>query len=942
MTQAEKEKFAVLTNFLHLHSREIYERISKERLQPQSNGPKKKPALYEVDTLRVIATLADSLIESKQETSILEQLGERIARRLIPQHVTLTEALAEIQHVKQGILDALEQAGCLYTLTVQEVCAFNSLFMTNCDRIISKLALEYSNSYSQRETDDYVAALTDNIIDAVISTDNDYRIATWNKGAEALYGWSAEEVKGKYVRDVLENEFPDNPHGREEAQMAMARYGQWRGEAIQTRKDGTKIPIFSFVSVVKDAENKKIGTVAVNRDITDQKRQEANAALLAKVAEDFATLSSPDEIMQAAGGRIGEFLHVEYCHFALIDEAHDEVTYLDRWNAPHVPRQPDKLRLSEHVSGDFYQRVYAKETVVSNNTQINPITKGEENAKIGALAFITVPFYQHGEWKYLFTVHSVQPREWREDEVELVRELANRVFPRLERARAEEKLIKSEEHFRAMADNIPNLAWMAKPDGYIYWYNKRWYDYTGTTSKDMEGWGWQSVHDPQQLPLVLERWQASIAAGEQFDMVFPLRGNDNVFRPFLTRVMPVKDHKGEVIHWFGTNTDISEQIQIEEALRVSKEKQEETLALLESLLKNAPVGFAFFDKEHRYIRINDTLAQINGLPAQDHIGKKIEELLPVNAKTVAPVLDKVVETKEPVLDFEVTGQTPKRPGETRYWLTGFYPVFIGKSATVDFVGGVVTEITNIKRLEQQKDEFLAVASHELKTPVTSIKAYAQVLQRLFKNKGDISSFELLGKMDAQINKLITLIADLLDVSKMQAGKLQLRLDHFDFNALVSEIVDEIQRTTARHTIHTELMGNKMVYGDKDRLGQVITNFLTNAVKYSPHADTIIVKTEATAHTITLSVQDFGLGIPKTKQGRVFERFYRVDGSKDNLYPGLGLGLYISSEIIRRHGGTIWVESEEGQGSTFGFTVPIEERLLPQPEDTLDEEAIKQE
>ncbi len=125
----------------------------------------------------------------------------------------------------------------------------------------------------------------------------------------------------------------------------------------------------------------------------------------------------------------------------------------------------------------------------------------------------------------------------------------------------------AEEQFRAMAENIPQLAWMARPDGHIFWYNRRWYEYTGTTPDSQEGWGWESVHDPEVLPKVLERWKQCIATGEAFDMVFPLRGRDGTFRPFLTRVMPVKDAEGRVVQWFGTNTDIAEQRRAAEELR---------------------------------------------------------------------------------------------------------------------------------------------------------------------------------------------------------------------------------------------------------------------------------------------------------------------------------------------------------------------------------------
>ena len=141
-----------------------------------------------------------------------------------------------------------------------------------------------------------------------------------------------------------------------------------------------------------------------------------------------------------------------------------------------------------------------------------------------------------------------------------------------ERKRAEAALRDSEERFRTMANAIPQLAWTARSDGYIFWYNQRWYDYTGTTPADMEGWGWQSVHDPEVLPQVLEQWRASIATGRPFDMVFPLRGADGQFRQFLTRVMPMKDADGEVMQWFGTNTDITERQQAEEALRRSYQR----------------------------------------------------------------------------------------------------------------------------------------------------------------------------------------------------------------------------------------------------------------------------------------------------------------------------------------------------------------------------------
>lgn len=167
-----------------------------------------------------------------------------------------------------------------------------------------------------------------------------------------------------------------------------------------------------------------------------------------------------------------------------------------------------------------------------------------------------------------------------------------------ERRRAQDALRESERQFRTLANSIPQLCWMANADGRTFWYSQRWYEYTGTTPEQMEGWGWQSVHDPAILPAVLERWKASIATGKSFDMVFPLRGADGLFRPFLTRVMPVHDRDGQVIRWFGTNTDISEQRRAEEELRQSEERYR---MLFSTLIEGFCVVEVLFDPNGRPI-----------------------------------------------------------------------------------------------------------------------------------------------------------------------------------------------------------------------------------------------------------------------------------------------------------------------------------------------------
>ena len=220
---------------------------------------------------------------------------------------------------------------------------------------------------------------------------------------------------------------------------------------------------------------------------------------------------------------------------------------------------------------------------------------------------------------------------------------------------------------------------------------------------------------------------------------------------------------------------------------------------------------------------------------------------------------------------------------------------------------------------KRKDEFMSIASHELKTPLASIKAYTQLLERSL-NKED----KLHGYVDrtlVQINKLNVLITDLLDTSRIENGKLKFNLSIFNFGKLLRESVEMIAHTYPDFQICIKGDADVMITGDAVRLEQVILNYMTNAVKYSPDIKNIEVYTKTEDDLLVLSVRDFGIGIPKENQGDVFRKFYRVEGAAER-FQGLGVGLYICYEIIRRHNGRCWVESESGKGSTFFFSLPL--------------------
>jgi PAS domain S-box-containing protein len=224
----------------------------------------------------------------------------------------------------------------------------------------------------------------------------------------------------------------------------------------------------------------------------------------------------------------------------------------------------------------------------------------------------------------------------------------------------------------------------------------------------------------------------------------------------------------------------------------------------------------------------------------------------------------------------------------------------------------------VKALNDKKDEFIGLASHELKTPLASINGYLQILGRQIR---DSQHTKFLDKASQQVSKLTSLVNDLLDVSKIEAGKLKLTTADFDIREITAEAIELIQHSTAKHSINFRSNVEQcIITGDAQRVEQVIINLLSNAIKYSPAANLVEVDLLATEENVVLSVKDFGFGIEQEKINHIFTRFYRIDEATPNI-SGLGIGLYISNEIISRHSGRIWVESEVGKGSIFYFLLP---------------------
>lgn len=219
---------------------------------------------------------------------------------------------------------------------------------------------------------------------------------------------------------------------------------------------------------------------------------------------------------------------------------------------------------------------------------------------------------------------------------------------------------------------------------------------------------------------------------------------------------------------------------------------------------------------------------------------------------------------------------------------------------------------------QLRDEFLSIASHELKTPVTSLKLYTQMLRKKMKDDPLASYVQ---KMEKQVDKLTHLIVDLLTVSKIEFGHLTFTKEFFDFSQLIDEVTQHIQQTTD-HQLIIKNPTLPPLYGDRERIGQILINLLTNAIKYSPTETPIQLRAQQTDGIIDVKVKDKGIGIDAVNHEKIFDRFYQVNEPTEKTYPGLGIGLYLSRQIARNHGGDITVQSQKGRGSTFTLTLPV--------------------
>lgn len=378
----------------------------------------------------------------------------------------------------------------------------------------------------------------------------------------------------------------------------------------------------------------------------------------------------------------------------------------------------------------------------------------------------------------------------------------------------------------------------------------------------------------------------------------------------------------------GLNTDL--ELQVSKRTRELEMAKKVTVAQRERLIRffmQSPIGICVLDGPQFVFELVNPAYQLL-FPGRPLRGYALLQALPeLKGKAIIDTLRRVYRSGKP---FEgsrhhiLQANTENGEMEDRYF-NFIYQARHNDEGSIDGILVLSFEVTAMVRAEKRlkeeqtkKDEFLSIASHELKTPLTNIKAFNQLMQQT-NDLDKLHSF--VSKSAENIWRLNKLISDLLDVTKINSGEMQYTMESFSFDEMLQQTVENMQMITKSHKLVFKVNDPVHYYGDKIRLEQVVSNFLNNAIKYSPTKEWVVLSSKVEKEQILVSVQDFGIGIAAQDLEHIANRYYRVDSARMR-FEGLGLGLFISSEILKKHGGTFWVESEPGKGSVFHFSLPL--------------------
>jgi PAS domain S-box-containing protein len=474
----------------------------------------------------------------------------------------------------------------------------------------------------------------------------------------------------------------------------------------------------------------------------------------------------------------------------------------------------------------------------------------------------------------------------------------------------------SELRYRRLLDSLPEAMWAARADGTLYYANQVWRDYTGRQSSEVSlSLFLEDVH-PTEREHMRRVWEDAVRQGVRTEREFRMRRHDGAWRWHLARAVPERDEGGKLVGIIAVATDIDDKRRAEDALGRFKATLDATMDCV-----------LMFEPERLELTYaNAGAARQLDTPVEELVGSSV---LQVEAafddegfrRLLAPLLSGT-------LPSQTYSTTHRRKDGSELPVEVVLQYVVADEGPGCFVS-VTRDITERQRAEaalrmanEAKDAFLAAASHELRTPLAAAKGHAHLAMLKLGGPADQGPGKSLTIINRQIDRMTKLVEELLDISRLQAGRLSLELERFDLSGLLRETCERMAVLSQAHPLRVEAPEHLEGSWDRGRLDQVLTNLVSNAIRYSPSGGEVTVRLVEEDRGVHLAIKDKGVGIPLDKQGLIFERFGRAHGSK---YGGLGLGLTISQGIVEQHGGRIWVESRglPGEGSTFHVWLPRE-------------------
>lgn len=470
-----------------------------------------------------------------------------------------------------------------------------------------------------------------------------------------------------------------------------------------------------------------------------------------------------------------------------------------------------------------------------------------------------------------------------------------------------------------------------QPDNPIIYCNAAFENMVGYTRKEIIGHNCRFLQrdDRQQEARTILR--NAIKNGESCKVcIRNYNKNGGLFWNELF-ISPIKDQSGTVTHFVGVQNDVSDRKELEQKISIQQANLEkqiadrtkdllESEAFLSSIISTVRESLLVLDPDFRVVSANSHFLKTFKVGLLETTGKLLYELgnHQWDIPKLKELLVEILPSSNPVEDFEVEHDFPYI-GKKLMLLNAYRVELEGQFK--DQILLAIEDITDRREIERRKDDFLSIASHELKTPLTTIKGYVQALERMVPEGSSEKFKSILHKTSAHVNKLNNLIAELLDVSRIQTGNIELHKEAFDFDKMVHETIEGLQSVSTTHEISIHGKSGVKLSADESHVIQVLNNLISNAMKYAPESREIVIHVCTISEYVKVSVTDFGMGISVEDQKRLFERFFRV-GEIQQRFPGMGIGLYICDQIIQKHNGTLWVESEKGKGSTFSFMLPI--------------------